>query len=67
MCFNNCDLATPGSPMRQTWRSPRMRMPSLSERPVPPTICSSSTFLMSSWPQISGAIELASREYTLPS
>lgn len=51
------------SPMRQTWISPRRRMPSGSCRETPPTIRSSSAFFTSACPKISGAREAANRSY----
>mmetsp|Transcript_6381 Transcript_6381/g.13925 ORF Transcript_6381/g.13925 Transcript_6381/m.13925 type:complete len:253 (-) Transcript_6381:1012-1770(-) len=62
-CLRSCDLATPGSPMRQTLMSPRMRMPSPICRVAPPTMRSSSAFFTSVWPKISGAMDCAIFEY----
>mmetsp|Transcript_18826 Transcript_18826/g.64108 ORF Transcript_18826/g.64108 Transcript_18826/m.64108 type:complete len:342 (-) Transcript_18826:199-1224(-) len=63
MCFSSWLFATPGSPMRQRWISPRSFIPSASVRLEPPQSCSSIAFLMSSWPKISGAMDLASLPY----
>ena len=61
MCFRSCDLATPGSPIRQMCTSPLILMPSGSARVVPPHSSSSRAFLMSACPKISGAMDCASR------
>mmetsp|Transcript_25626 Transcript_25626/g.28761 ORF Transcript_25626/g.28761 Transcript_25626/m.28761 type:complete len:238 (+) Transcript_25626:1129-1842(+) len=57
-CFNSCDLATPGSPMRQILISPRIRIPSVILRNTPPVNCNNSARLISACPKISGAIDL---------
>ena len=64
MCFSSCDLATPGSPIRHTFRSPLMRIPSPGNtRAQPPTNCSSSAFFTSECPKISGAMDADKRSY----
>ena len=63
ICLRSCDLATPGSPIRQTWISPRILIPSLNSRVTPPHKRRSSAFFTSAWPYISGAIDCASFPY----
>lgn len=63
MCFKSWDFATPGSPMRQTWISPRILIPSSSLLATPPQSNKSNAFLTSSCPNISGEIDCASLPY----
>ena len=50
MYLSSCDLATPGSPMRQMLMSPRIFMPSPTSLVTPPTSSRRRAFLTSRWP-----------------
>ena len=50
IAFNNCDLATPGSPIRHTLISPLIFNPSPISLVTPPHNKSNKIFLISKWP-----------------
>mmetsp|Transcript_46916 Transcript_46916/g.92908 ORF Transcript_46916/g.92908 Transcript_46916/m.92908 type:complete len:264 (-) Transcript_46916:910-1701(-) len=65
-CFSNWLFATPGSPMKSVWMSPRIFMPSFIVLVKEPMSTRSNAFFTSVWPKISGAMDRAAFSYRLP-